>query len=59
MDQFEPHLLHLLRTEPGNIHRQSIAAPVPLLRNSSGKIDKRSLDNNYSGTSMAQTHLKP
>ena len=37
LDQFEPHMLHLVRSEPGNVHRQSIAAPVPLLRNSSSE----------------------
>ncbi|KAL4227664.1 Spastic paraplegia 11 (autosomal recessive) [Mactra antiquata] len=35
MDTLPPEMLHLLRTRPGDIHRQSIAAPVALLRNSS------------------------
>ncbi|KAH3730075.1 spatacsin-like isoform X1 [Dreissena polymorpha] len=35
LDELTPDILHLLRTRPGDIHRQSIAAPVPLLRNAS------------------------
>ncbi|XP_053405680.1 spatacsin-like isoform X2 [Mercenaria mercenaria] len=35
LDTMSPDMLHLLRSRPGNIHRQSIAAPVALLRNSS------------------------